>query len=199
MKKNLVMRIAAVVLMCTLVTACFASSTFAKYTSQATASSKTVTVAKWAVELDGNGIVAADPQVEFDLWDTLLDSDKTNAEKNATTIAPGTSGKFDFELENKSDVDANAKVEITIPAGFPSAIVFTYNGTDYTPSATQATKIVIDNIKLKGIDTTDAAYTSATFKPEISWVWAFTDTNENALAGTILPQITAVITVDQAD
>ena len=67
MKKNIVMRIAAVVLMCTLVTACFASSTFAKYTSEAT-NTDAATVALWKVSVNDDDISAAAQDIEFDLF-----------------------------------------------------------------------------------------------------------------------------------
>ncbi|MBQ1452212.1 MAG: hypothetical protein IIZ22_06065, partial [Clostridia bacterium] len=60
MKKNVIFRIAAIVLMCTLVTACFASSTFARYTT-AYNGTGTITVAKWDVEFkNGNTTVNSD-------------------------------------------------------------------------------------------------------------------------------------------
>lgn len=195
MKKNLVVRIAAIVLMCTLVTACFASSTFARYTSGTTASSANYTIATWNVTLNGSAFTDT---MSFNLYDTLLDSDGTSAEKNATTIAPGTSGMFDFEVANASQVDADATIEITIPKGFPSAIVFTYDGKEYTGSATADTKITITQ-KLKGTGTSDENYVETSFNPEITWKWAYTDTNENSLAGSTLPTITAKINVVQAD
>lgn len=79
MKKNTIMRIAAVVLMCTLVTACFASSTFAKYTSQATGSD-IVTVAKWDVKVDGEAFA---DNMTFNIFDTTNREDVENG-KNCT-------------------------------------------------------------------------------------------------------------------
>lgn len=122
MKKNLVMRIAAVVLMCTLVTACFASSTFAKYTSQATGTD-TARVAKWEI-VQGTGdkevaITGSNPVVKVDLFKTVLDTknDATETDVKSSTstaiIAPGTKGEFAIdEIYNKSEVTANIVIKI---------------------------------------------------------------------------------------
>lgn len=120
MKKNLVMRIAAVVLMCTLVTACFASSTFAKYTSSGTATS-VARVAKWDIDVGTDGhLTAANPVIKFDLFDTakLLDSDGTKetdvvASGTDVVIAPGTKGAFTLDtITNNSEVTAEVTVII---------------------------------------------------------------------------------------
>ena len=54
MKKNVMMRIASILLVCVLVTTCGISGTFAKYTTNAT-SSDTARVARWGVEVSASG------------------------------------------------------------------------------------------------------------------------------------------------
>ncbi len=128
MKKNVIFRIAAIVLMCTLVTACFASSTFAKYTASATTNASTATVAKWDLKVNGNQqLAAANPTVTFELFDTILDTaDPGNADANVATekIAPGTYGEYEMTVTNNSEVDAKVKVTTADPVytNLPSGV-----------------------------------------------------------------------------
>ena len=104
MKKNRSMRLAVVLLALTLITTCFVSGTFAKYTSS-TAVSGSATVAQWDIEINGLDITTATQT--FDLFATIKDSDGNTEDEVATDlIAPGTSGSFTLEIENKSEVDA---------------------------------------------------------------------------------------------
>jgi hypothetical protein len=118
MKKNVIFRIAAIVLMCTLVTACFASSTFAKYTSGAEGTA-TVTVAKWSIKVGANDIVNAagtPASVTFNLFDTIKDTDGQNETDVASgKIAPGTQGSFKFDdIKNESEVNTEVTIKLTI-------------------------------------------------------------------------------------
>lgn len=135
MKKNTIMRIAAVVLMCTLVTACFASSTFARYTSATNEASSKATVANWEVYVNGGELTSATPPtVTFDLFNksAIYDLDgltneqladlssvtnpKTEGDVNEQTnalVAPGTWGKVDFKVKNASDVTAKYSIQVT--------------------------------------------------------------------------------------
>ena len=115
MKKNVIFRIAAIVLMCTLVTACFASSTFAKYTSTATLDNNKLTVAKWDIKYNDTQIATTTPTtVSVNLFDEIKDSDG-NAENDvsANLIAPGTKGSVDFAgVTNDSEVTANVTIKV---------------------------------------------------------------------------------------
>ena len=115
MKKNVIFRIAAIVLMCTLVTACFASSTFAKYTSTATLDNNKLTVAKWDIKYNGTQIATTTPTtVSVNLFDEIKDSDG-NAENDvsANLIAPGTKGSVDFAgVTNDSEATANVTIKV---------------------------------------------------------------------------------------
>ncbi|MBQ0015201.1 MAG: hypothetical protein KBS82_07790 [Oscillospiraceae bacterium] len=197
MKKNTIMRIAAVVLMCTLVTACFASSTFAKYTSQAEGTG-TATVAKWAFEVNGNNIVTESQSnketVTFNLFDTAaLDTKDGAAETDVVTgkIAPGTKGSFDFTVQNTSEVRAEYTIALTkdlkdVPIKFYSDAAMTKEITDFT-------KVASGNL--------DAGMTAAINTATIYWQWAYgPDVNDNAL-GINTPEIsvTATIVATQID
>ena len=79
MKKNRMMRMAAVLLVCVLLTTSVISGTFAKYTSEATGTA-TARVAKW-----GWG----DTTIAIDLFDDEYDNSVDSAD-DANVIAPGT-------------------------------------------------------------------------------------------------------------
>ena len=203
MKKNLVMRIAAVVLMCTLVTACFASSTFAKYTSAAKGSD-TVTVAKWSIEVNDADIVNATgspASVDFALFDTIKDSDG-NAETDVTSgkIAPGTQGAFAVaKIENTSDVTANVKVTMKLTSDSTNIPPLQYNvgsGDNWT-TWTKGTEITI--IDKTGDNALAIGGTIAA--TDVQWRWAFNDTGVDNAYG-INPadlNVELVITADQKD
>ena len=198
MKKNLVMRIAAVVLMCTLVTACFASSTFAKYTSGTTEKTSTATVAKWDVKLNNGKF---EEFTSFDLFETVLDnndayseyqSSGSDANVAANKIAPGTKGEFTFEISNASEVDATYKIElkVTNPANVP--LTFTVGDETKTPDENGKITFTKDKLAMNATDTV-----------KVTWAWDFVangDANDTAL-GTMatLPTVTvgATITADQ--
>ena len=119
MKKNTIMRIAAVVLMCTLVTACFASSTFARYTSQATSAADEATVARWSIQVGDNkdeiAVVGDNANITFDVFNTAITDTgfATESDVSSGKIAPGTTGQFKIEkIHNNSEVTANIVVKV---------------------------------------------------------------------------------------
>ena len=202
MKKNIVLRIAAVVLMLSLVTACFASSTFAKYTSAGKADS-IARVARWSITMDGKDLAIAgdDALVSFNLFDTIYDTNggatetDVKAGSDVAIIAPGTKGAFTFDnITNASEVTAKIdiyldKVELsdtTLP------IQFTKGST--TLSASETTPIFTKTLAAgETFEITDA----------INWVWAFdgSDTVDTALGvkGTDTVQVFVRIVATQVD
>lgn len=187
MKKNIAMRVASLVLMCTIVTSCFVSSTFAKYTSSISGQD-TVTVAKWAIEVNDVDAVAQD-SVSFDLFSTIKDSDATSAEADVADgkIAPGTSGAFDLKIENLSEVTATYNVAFAFSNGANIPIQYSLDGDDWNASLSN----VANNIAAGG---------STTVK--VYWKWPFdgndtTDTALGAQAPTLT--VTATITATQVD
>lgn len=188
MKKNIAMRVASLILMCTIVTSCFVSSTFAKYTSSASGSD-TVTVAKWQIKVGGTDITQTDT-VTFNLFDTIKDNDGTSAETDVVTgkIAPGTSGSFNLAIENTSEVTASYNVAFTIPS---TSIPFEFS-TDGT-----TWKSTLDA-------STNTIASGASTNVKVYWRWPFTSTSGDAndttigiAAGTVT--VTATIIATQVD
>ena len=130
MKKNIAMRVASLILMCTIVSSCFVGSTFAKYTSSAAGSSSAI-VAKWDVQVNGTNVTSVDPAT-FNLfdksavyqlagidtnqnastWTKTVDTNVKNGTTNAI-VAPGTWGLVSFQVTNNSDVKATYSVVIS--------------------------------------------------------------------------------------
>lgn len=117
MKKNVMMRIAAVLLVCVLVTTCGISGTFAKYTTTGT-SSDSARVAKWGVNVDAiagdafhqgykeAGTVFIDNEVGASVWAAQA------------VVAPGTEGILaGFTVTGQPEVDVTitytADLELT--------------------------------------------------------------------------------------
>ena len=167
MKKNLVMRIAAVVLMCTLVTACFASSTFARYTSQATGTSDTAVVAKWSIVYDEDTQLAVsgnDATIEVNLFETINHHAATDV---ATKLAPGTNGQFAFEdIVNKSDVEAVVTITADVTNESNVPLQWSIDGGSTWSDALPET--IVDAEKLDAIDGTLTGKT-------IMWKWDFNE------------------------
>ncbi len=187
MKKNIAMRVASLVLMCTIVTSCFVSSTFAKYTSSVSGTDS-VTVAKWAIEVNDTDAVAKDT-VTFDLFSTIMDSDAQTAETDVASgkIAPGTSGAFDLKIENLSEVTATYDVKFTF-SGASIPVQYSLDGSTWGDSLAD----VADDIEAGG---------STTVK--VYWQWPFErnadaeDTSIGVAASTVT--VTATITATQVD
>ncbi len=201
MKKNLAMRVASLVLMCTIVTSCFVSSTFAKYTSSASGSD-TVTVAKWAVKAGAEGseldISGSTQALTFNLFDTILDTNGNAAEQDvaAGKIAPGTKGSFALSVKNESEVNAEYTISfeydgVQLPLTYSIAIDGANKGSSLDGASVGGTLNMTDN-------TADNVV--------VTWEWPFeavspntnaADTSLGVAHGTA--EVTATLVVTQVD
>lgn len=203
MKKNRMMRLASILLVCVLLTTSVISGTFAKYTSKATVTD-TARVAKWDVQFKveddatPHQMAHEETSIVVKLWDHVdgnVDYDGSGSEK---VIAPGTTGTFSFSIENKSEVNATYSLDYTVEnAGVP--IEYRVDGGAWTKDIA---------------DVTDATFNmGAAVDVEIEWRWAFTgnlsenykteqtDSNDTSLglAGSAAPEVTIVISATQVD
>ena len=210
MKKNKSMRVASLLLALVLVTTCFVGATFAKYVSEASAED-TVVVAKWSFKVNGTEIaVTGDaPELDFNLFDTIKDSDGT-AESDVASgkIAPGTSGSFSFSVENSSEVTADYTIafkqtQANMPSGYTAPIKF------YSDAACknelQATEGVYT---LQGGQLTSGSSATA---QTVYWQWAYStgaaaDKIDTAIGiaaqtGSAVPSVTinTTVTATQVD
>ncbi len=173
MKRNKLFIAGLVTVFLALVSLTLVSSTWAKYTSTATGSDS-ARVAKWSFIYDGEHEDAEDAAkvstISFDLFKTIKDEDGTSetdvdldGDGTEKVIAPGTSGSFTFEIQNKSEVTAQYALDYTITNTNNIPLLFKVNDGEWTSSL--ADVVASDATKL-GIGSEAKTFT-------IEWKWAF--------------------------
>ena len=200
MKKNVIFRIAAIVLMCTLVTACFASSTFAKYTSQAKATDSAV-VAKWDIEYDGTklDVVGSPKNITVDIFNDSAIAGHNANDINKQKIAPGTNGSFTIaQITNESDVVADIAVTAIVTNTNNIPIKWSTDGSTWSdefPSLATLSNTVNPGGTLGPVEGTT-----------IYWQWAYyesaaqdNDDTTLGLAATAQVTVDLTITATQVD
>ena len=187
----------------------FIAGTYAKYTSEISGSD-TATVAKWKWTINNSVIDSADDIANgytFNLFDTIKDSDLETAETDVVTgkIAPGTSGSFDIDITNNSEVNAKYAISFTETNTSNVPIEYSTDGTTW-----------VSSVGSLNVAQTDIAMNASSATKKVYWRWAYTgaestnytssqtdatDTalgfNANTSAATV--QVTATVTVTQAD
>lgn len=135
------------------------------------------TVAKYTTTVNNSGSATVAK------WNFATDNEETTYTMNFTSsadattlvngkIAPGTSGSFDIELKNSSEVGVNVKVAFgpvtggTIPAGLK--FYRTYNSGTYSNEITPGTTTYTGTMKAK---TTSSDETLPTLT--VYWVWEY--------------------------
>lgn len=203
MKKNYMMRLAAVLLVLVLLSTCVISGTFAKYVTTGSAYDG-ATVAKWGVEITAAGQDAK-------VLDTLDGNEEAHIISNTgNKLAPGTKGSF-------GTISVSGKPEVAVSVEYDATVTvtgWTINTDEYycpvvvkvnddvvaagTDAATFAANIKAAIEKLSKASVT--AGTDLAQSIEITWEWAFsvdnaTDLKDTALGdlGT-LPSISVEIT-----
>ena len=170
MKKNVMMRIASLLLIAVLITTCGISGTYAKYVSTATGSD-TARVAKWEVNLNDEQMQMTHT-IKFNIFDTIYEDNLQDEEadehlKSAKTddmpiIAPGTAGQFEITVVNASEVAANIE------------IAFTNDNTDiplqFSDDGGQTWKTDIEDLNFE--EDYDALQTAG-YNHVIWWKWAY--------------------------
>ena len=116
MRKNKMMRLASVMLVLTMLTTCAISGTFAKYTTQDSASD-TARVAKWGIVLQADGKLYGENYGtgtnSAPTTDTTVANLSVDADANA--VAPGTENKkgLSFSVNGTPEVRTELKATIT--------------------------------------------------------------------------------------
>lgn len=196
MKKNTMMRVASALLVAVLMTTCAISGTFAKYISTGTGYD-TARVAEWDIKLEGAEMANT---FTFDLFNTVKDTAGADEEdvkvgQNETIIAPGTSGSFEINLKNESEVDAKYAVAYTVTNDDNIPVEFSVDG-----GATW-------NKNLTALNATDVALEMGDEADvTVEWRWTYfvdeaTDTADTALGldGDATIRVDATVTVTQVD
>lgn len=176
MKKNIMMRMAAVLLVGVLLTTSVIGGTFAKYTTSATGSD-TARVAKWGVTIVANG----------EIFTTNYDDTAISASATEDIVAPGTKGDLvAMVIAGTPEVDVNVKYEATLKLdGWKLE-----DNTAYCPIKFTVGTTVIDGSQFSSLDQliseVEAAIENYSDKyeanvnlgqnvnaPVVSWEWPF--------------------------
>ena len=211
MKKNYVMRFAAVLLVLVLLSTCVVSGTFAKYVTSDDAQDE-ARVAKWGVVVNLNN---------FDMFDANYNDTVISANGTDKVVAPGTTGTLGgITLTGSPEVKVEVKYEATLTltnwqvggADYcPLEITVgstTYKiGTNATDIADLITKVesAIEGYTDEYAANSNLATTAST--PQVTWTWAYSgndDAKDTALGdatGTNVPTVSLSITctVTQVD
>ena len=195
MKKNYVMRFAAVLLVLVLLSTCVVSGTFAKYVTKGEATD-TATVAKFGVTVTVSSDAFA---TEYDKDDTSVSIDKTvkSSAADKDVLAPGTKGTLaTLSITGTPEVAVNIKYEATLDLGDNWKV----DGSEYCPLeikvgstiyklGTNANSIAeleaaVENAIATYEENIEAGTDLSTIDDiEISWSWAFVgdDAKDTAL------------------
>ena len=191
------------------------TGTYAKYTSTG-AGTDTARVAKWEFDVESTDIATSETFTK-NLFDTITNTDGTteNAvkETDGSLIAPGTMGKFNLAIENKSEVTANYTVayEVTFSDGKTIPLEFTNDVDDQGKVRADATWHT--DIADVNQGATEVAYGATTTSNTVYWRWAFEDTtsdenktardNSDTTLGTsttdVIATLKATVTATQKD
>lgn len=190
MKKNVMMRIASILLVCVLVTTCGISGTFAKYVTSDNASD-VARIAKWGVTATVTGTAFAQ---KYEIKTATTDKSGANIEYSVESstaenvIAPGTSGTFTgVNITGTPEVAVNITTNATVTIeGFMLAgnkfycpVIITINdkdycGLDYASAAEFQTALV------NAIQAANGNYKANTNLADVTglngdyeWEWAF--------------------------
>ena len=208
MKKNVMMRIASLLLIAVLITTCGISGTYAKYTTKYTAED-TARVALFKVNAFGTYADAITETVTVDIFDQskiydtkeadyaagVEDEDIKNGTDGTAIIAPGSWGTFSFVVKNESEVDVTYTVDYTVDEK-SVPLEWSTDGSTWNES-------------LSDVTATELAMGTGTATVTIYWRWAITDDADEAtrdaadtalgFAGTAAPSVKIDVTITQVD
>ena len=175
------------------------ANTYAKYTSSSTGTA-TARVAKWSFNV-GKANIATSNTFTFDLFQTIKDSDGESEETDVASansdkvIAPGTTGSFNIELTNNSEVSAKYGIVYTITNTNSIPVKFSVDGgTTWTDSLAEVVASdTATKLNAKG----------GTKTITVQWKWDYTgsDTRDTSLGsnGTAKLEVKANVTATQID
>ena len=206
MKKNVMMRVASVLLICVLLTSSVISGTFAKYVTTASGSDS-ARVAKWGVSVDPKGNLFLEDYAKTDGTYTVSGNTVESID-TWKVVAPGTGhGLTEVVLSGAPEVATRITyvADVTLSGWVVGGveycpIIFTVEGHTYgmygtTAEYTFGTIAVLEQAVEEAIaackadyapntNLADAAVTAAF--PTVSWEWPFYTSDENDVKDTAL-------------
>lgn len=190
MKKNAMLKIAAILMVAVLLTTCAISSTFAKYASNFN-STATARVAKWGV---GAATTLELFATEYGTAQDTPDNVEAVVASGSSLgfdgiVAPGTTGLAEVTSVLSGTPEVSVKVNYTIDIEYTNfisgydPIKWSLNGTDWFDAATFETKVAeltFDEIAA-GTDLSSATNIGL----DIHWKWDFESDGANASANDV--------------
>lgn len=217
MKKNMMMRLASVLLIAVLMSTCAISGTFAKYVTsdEGTDSAR---VAKFGVVIDAKGSTFAGEYAtdDNDVKGTIAKSVVTSGDMK-NLVAPGTKGDMvAMTISGIPEVAVNVKFEATltltdwvVDGKEYCPIIFTVNGATYGMNFTTATnkydtvaaledavEAAILAYSANYAPHTDLAVETTVGTPDVSWAWPFSTSTENDEKDTVLGDADKAATIE---
>ena len=189
MKKNRAMRIAALLLVLTMMTSCFVGGTFAKYVTEGEKTLETARVAHWGVKITVSGDDAF-AQTYQDAYTNVAADITVASSTGDDVVAPGTTGTlFTMNVEGSPEVDTQVTITadlelngwVLADSSVYCPIVFNVNGTDYAWNAgTYASIDDFEAVVEKAITEQAGKYEanadlSTVLDDSITWTWAIGD------------------------
>ena len=193
MKKNVMMRIASILLVCVLITTCGISGTFAKYVTAGQAATDSARVAKWGVVITA---VTENANNLFTVGDGVKVTD------DAVVVAPGTSGTL-------SNINVTGTPEVSVKVSYTATVDLGDNWKDdadkfYCPLIVTVGTTAYCGLSYASVEDFEAAIATAiagvsnTYDAEtilanvvnddlvVSWEWLFNgnETEHTALSHT---------------
>ncbi len=198
MKKNTMMRLAAVMLMCVLLTTSVVGGTFAKYVTSETGTDS-ARVAKWGVTIQANGTTFAEK------YNDGPDAAGTQVVSDVKVVAPGTNGTMaKMALSGKPEVKVRVTYDATLDldgwnlygGGEYCPIIITVGATKYglesiyasDASVEKCTNIAeLESTVVGAIAAYNAVYAAnqdlsaaAVKTPHVSWQWPYENGHDSA-------------------
>ena len=208
MKKNAMLKIAAILLVAVLLTTCAISSTFAKYVTEGTlATSETARVAAWGVEVSTT--FTADDALfakEYGAGATPATATTNHVESTAFVVAPGTSNSMAIAAVATGTPEVSGTITITPTVTLGAGWVddegefycpVTFNGETLTATGANELTPIVTYFDA-GQNLANLVISDATF----DWEWAAGGDNEkdtylgdNNTTATI--QVSFEVTIEQ--
>ena len=193
MKKNAMLKIAAILMVAVLLTTCAISSTFAKYTTSKS-SETSARVAKWGVDFTTNITSSFSKTYELEDGANLTGDNAAYAVvAEQAVVAPGTTGtiEIDTTVSGTPEVAVRASMvaELTltgwaVEGSFYCPLVFTINGETYSgleyEDSDDFEAAVEEAFAEQTADYAVGQSIAGAFGVEASWVWEYEDSNDGA-------------------
>lgn len=187
MKKNLTFKLGLFCAALVLVSTCFITNAWARYTKTVTATD-TARVAKFVVDFK-DGETNSEISTSIDIFGTKLnniiaDENGNNVASSAKIIAPGSFGSFEVDITNNSEVSVKVSLEgtttlsKTVTGVDDSTMPIKFCVSDTIPANDSSYKTISQTFTTVSGITLGTTSTTNTKKITVYWKWIEGSTNE---------------------